>query len=60
MDKHRVILICEGVKNAPDTLQEGYTVRELQMYRAACDRIAVEKLSEEADCMPKPQNENLK
>lgn len=62
MDKHRVILICEGVKNAPDTLQGGYTVRELQMYRAACDRIAVEveKLSEEADCMPKPQNENLK
>ena len=54
LDKQRVILICDGVKNAPDTLQGGYTIRELQMYRVACDRIAVEveKLSEESDGMP--------
>lgn len=58
LNKQRVILICDGVKNAPDTLYGGYTVRELQMYRAACDRIAVEveKLSEESECMPEPQN----
>lgn len=58
LDKQRVILICDGVKNAPDTLQGGYTIRELQMYRVACDRIAVEveKLSEESDGMPEPLN----
>lgn len=56
IDKQRVILICDGVKNAPDTLQGGFTVRELQMYRVACDRIAieVEKLSEETEGMPEP------
>lgn len=58
IDKQRVILICDGVKNAPDTLQGGYTIRELQMYRVACDRIAVEveKLSEESEGMPEPLN----
>ncbi len=58
LEKQRVMLICDGVKNAPDTLQGGYTVRELQMYRAACDRIAVEveKLSVGSEGMPEPQN----
>lgn len=58
IDKQRVILICDGVKNAPDTLQGGYTIRELQMYRVACDRIAVEveKLSEGSEGMPEPLN----
>lgn len=58
IDKQRVIFICDDVRNAPDTLYGGYTVRELQMYRAACDRIAieVEKLSEESVGMLEPQN----
>ncbi len=51
-----------ALKNAPDTLQGGYTTRELQMYRAACDRIAIEieKLSEELERMPKPEQFRIK
>lgn len=58
IDKNRILMICDGVKTAPDTLQGGYTVRELQMYRTACDRIAieVENLSKESEDTPEPLN----
>lgn len=58
IDKNRILMICDGVKTAPDTLQGGYTVRELQMYRTACDRIAIEvkNLSEESEDTPEPLN----
>lgn len=62
INKQKVIFICDCVKNAPDTLQGGYTTRELQMYRAACDRIAteIEKLSQESERMPKPEQFRIK
>lgn len=62
INKRKVIFICDCVKNAPDTLQGGYTTRELQMYRAACDRIAteIEKLSQESERMPKPEQFRIK
>lgn len=53
----RIISICYGVKYAPDVMQGGYTIREKQMYNAACDRIVdeIQLLFDENDIKDIPE-----